>query len=87
MPAPNLPLSLPELHLEAISPLVRVSIGVVMGLSILRCLREAAVVGGVIRRGRLQHRNLMIGLLAALVVVALVPVAVLLLRLVLRWTH
>ena len=87
MPAPHLPFALPVLHLDAITPLMRVAIAVVMGMSILRCLREAAVVVGVIRRGRLEHRNLMVGLAVALVVAALVPVALILLRLVLRWTH
>ena len=83
----HLPFALPVLHLEEITPLMRVAIVVVMGMSILRCLREAVVVLGVIRRGRMQHRDLMIGLVAALVVVALVPVALILLRLVSRWTH
>ena len=83
----HLPFALPVLHLEAITPLMRVAIVVVLGMSILRCLREAVVVLGVIRRGRMQHRDLMIGLVAALVVVALVPVALILLGLVSRWAH
>jgi hypothetical protein len=87
MPASRLPFALPVLHLESITPLMRVAIAVVLGMSILRCLREAAVIVGVIRKGRLEHRNLMIGLVAALVVIALVPVALILVRLFLRWTH
>ena len=86
-PMLHLPFALPVLHLEAITPLMRVAIVVVLGMSILRCLREAVVVLGVIRRGRMQHRDLMIGLVAALVVVALVPVALILLGLVSRWAH
>ncbi len=79
MTIPHLPFALPVLHLEAITPLMRLAIAVVMGLSILRCLREAAIVLRVIQKGHLERRRLMIGTAATLLVAGLLPVVLILL--------
>ena len=79
MNLPHIPFALPVLHLEAITPLMRLCIAVVMGMSIVRCLREAAIVMRVIQRGHLERRRLMIGTALTLVVLSLLPVALILL--------
>jgi hypothetical protein len=57
---------------------MRLAIAVVMGLSIARCLREAVIVIKVIKRGRLERRNLMIGTAATLVLAGLLPLVLIL---------
>jgi len=79
MPTPHLPIGLPVLHLEAITPLMRLALAVVMGMAVVRCLREAAIVLQVIQRGHLERRRLMIGTAATLVLAGLLPVILILL--------
>lgn len=68
------------INLESLSPLLRVALAIVLGLSILRCLYEAAVILRVVQRGRVQRPTLLIGTAMVLIAAGLLPVVVVLIK-------